>query len=76
MSGMRSQAERDQQTITIATGLAIFVGMVLAVFLLALLVNASTDVELPGGAASALGFGTVLLAAVASIAYLVRHRRP
>jgi hypothetical protein len=75
MPAIRSQAERDQQTITIATGLAIFAGIVLAVFVLALLVNASSDLELSGGAASALGFGTVLLAAVASIAYLVRHRR-
>jgi len=72
---MRSQAERDQQTITIATALAIFVGILLAGFLLAVLVNAVSDLELSGGAASALGFGSVLLAGAVSIAYLVRHRR-
>lgn len=73
MLGMRTQEERDQQTIAIATGLAIFCGIVLAVFFLALVVNASSDLELSGGAASVLGVGTVLLAAVTSIAYLVRH---
>lgn len=72
---MRSQAERDQQTITITTGLAIFVGILLAGLLLAVLVKAASDLDLSGGAASALGFGVVLLAGVVSIAYLVRHRR-
>ena len=72
---MRSQAERDQQTITIATALAIFVGILLAVFLLAVLVNAVSDFEPSGGPASALGVGSVLLTGVVSIAYLVRHRR-
>lgn len=76
MPRMRTQEERDQQTITIATGLAIFGGILLAVFLLALVVNASSDVELPGGAASAIGVGTVLLAAAAAVGYLVRHRSP
>lgn len=75
MPGMRTQTERDQQTITIATSLAIFVGVVLLVFLLAVLVNAISDLELSGVAASALGVGTVLLAGIASIAYLARHRR-
>jgi len=74
MLGMRTQEERDQQTITIATGLAIFCGIVLAVFFLALVVSASSDLELSGGAVSALGVGTVLLAAVTSMTYLVRHR--
>ena len=72
---MRSQAERDRQTITIATGLAIFVGILLAGVLLAVLVKAVSDPDLSGGAASALGFGMVLLAGVVSLAYLVRHRR-
>lgn len=74
MPGMRTQEERDQQTITIATGLAIFGGILLAVFLLALVVNVSSDLELPGGAASAIGVGTVLLAAATGVSYLVRHR--
>lgn len=72
---MRSQAERDQQTITIATGLAIFVGILLVGILLVVLVKAVSDLDLSGGAASAFGFGMVLLAGVVSIAYLVRHRR-
>lgn len=75
MIGMRTQEERDQQTITIATGLAIFGGMVLAVFLSALVVNASSDLELPGGVGSAIGVGAVVLAAVTGVGYLVRHRR-
>lgn len=74
MIGMRTQEERDQQTITIATGLAIFGGIVIAVFLLALVVNAISDLELPGGVASAIGIGTVLLAAVTGVGYIVRHR--
>jgi len=72
---MRSQAERDQQTITIATALAVFVGVLLAFFAFAVLVTAVSDLELSGGVASALGFGSVLLAGAVSIAYLVRRRR-
>lgn len=71
---MRSQAERDQQTILIATSLAIFFGILLAAFLCAVLAAAVSDLSLPGRAASALGVGTVVLAGVASVAYLVRHR--
>lgn len=73
---MRTQEERDEQTVTIATGLAIFGGIVLAVVLVAVVVNASSDLELSGGAACAIGFGTLLLAAVMGTAYLVRHRSP
>jgi len=73
MSGMRSQTKRDQQTITIATSLGIFVGIVLAGMLLGVLVKTLSD--LPGPAFSALTFATVLLAGVVSVAYLVRHRR-
>lgn len=72
---MRSQTERDQQTITIASSLAVFVGILLGVVLLVVLVNAVSNLDLSGGAASALGFGSVLLAGVVTIGYLVRHRR-
>ncbi|WP_157537758.1 hypothetical protein [Nocardioides sp. Root190] len=73
---MRTQEERDEQTITIATVLAIFGGIAFAVFLVAVVVNASSDLELPGAVASAFGIGTLLLATVAGMAYLVRHRSP
>jgi hypothetical protein len=70
---MRSQAERDQQTITIATSLAIFVGILGAGALLGILINGMGD--LSDRATSALTLGTLLLAGVAGLAHLVRHRR-
>lgn len=70
---MRSQTERDRQTVVIATALAIFVGILLAGALLGLLVDVVGDPA--AGVTRALTLGTVLLAAGASLAYLVRHRR-
>lgn len=70
---MRSQVERDQQTITIGTFLAIFVGVLVAGVLIGVLIEAVGS--LSEDAASVLGIATLLVAGVVSFAYLVRHRR-
>lgn len=70
---MRSQAERDQQTITIGTSLAIFAGVLVVGVLIGVLIEAVGS--LPEDTAPVLGIGTLLLAGVVSFAYLVRHRR-
>lgn len=73
MPDMRSQAERDQQTLTIGTFLAIFVGVLVVGVLIGVLIEAVGS--LSEGVASALGIATLLVAGVVSFAYLVRHRR-
>jgi hypothetical protein len=70
---MRSQAERDQQTVTIASALALFLG-VLALGLPGLAIVAWTG-ELSDATGSALFTANVLVAALASGWYLARHRR-
>lgn len=73
MLGMRSQTERDRQTVVIATALAIFVAITLTGTLLGLLIDAVSDRVT--SANYALTLGTVLLAAGAGLVFLVRHRR-
>lgn len=70
---MRSQAARDQQTITIATALGVVVVILAVGGLLLALANGLTEV--PDRLNSALAFSTAALAVVAGLSYLVRNRR-
>lgn len=70
MTDVKSQEARDEQSITIATALAIFLGtLVLGVGSIAL-VGAVTDMSRTFGAALPLA---VVVAAVAGTAYVIRH---
>ena len=69
---MRSQTARDQQTITIATALAIIVALLIVGGLLLALGNVVGDV--PDRVNAALAYATAALAVVAGLVYLVRHR--
>jgi hypothetical protein len=68
MTSVRSQTERDLQTVTIAMSLAIFVGT--------LVVGGLIDVigDPTGRASTVLQVGTLALATMLGLAYLVRHR--
>ena len=70
---MRSQAARDQQTITIATALGLTVVILVVGGLLLALANVVGDG--PDRANSVLAFATAALAVVAGLVYLVRNRR-
>lgn len=70
---MRSPAERDQQTITIATALIIFVGVLGLGVLLGILLNVRIDVS--ERLAETLGTGLLIVASGCAIWYLIRHRR-
>ena len=71
---MRDQPGRDEQTVTIATTLALFVLVLLAAGVVALLVVWVAD---PAASVwRALDIGTLAAATGISLRYLVRQRRP
>lgn len=70
---MRSQTARDQQTITIATALALSVGVMAVGGLLLALANLLGDV--PDRVNTSLAYVTAALAVAAGLLYLVRNRR-
>ena len=67
---MRSQAERDEQTVTIATAIGIFV-CVLAVGVTVVAVANSTSDQWGEAALK----GAALLGLLLAATYLIRHRR-
>ena len=70
---VRTTVERDQQTITIATSLTIFVGVVGVGVLLGVVL--SIPLELSDGLAEPLAIGLFVAAGVCALGYLIRHRR-
>jgi polyferredoxin len=70
---VRSPAERDEQTITIATALAIFVGVWAAGALIGVLF--ADVIEVSGRLADGLGAGLLAVACTCALSYLFRHRR-
>ncbi len=70
---VRTTAERDQQTITIATSLIVFVGVLAAGVVLGVFLN--IFFELSDGLAEALAIGLFVAAGACALGYLIRHRR-
>lgn len=71
---MRSQLERDEVTVTIATSLAMLLGVtIVGAAAVGLLVWAA---DLPEAAVAALLLGVLATAIWTSGSYLWRHRRP
>ena len=69
MGHVRAQGERDEQTVTIATALAVFLGT-LAIGIAGILVGAMTDMSRTFDAAIYWAVGAAVLAGGT---YLVRH---
>lgn len=72
--GVRGQAERDVQTVTIATALALFVLVLVAAGVVALLAEWVADPSARFW--QALEIAAFAVASGLSLRYLVRHRRP
>ena len=67
---MKDQRRREEQTLAIATTLAVFVATLTIGILAVVVLRAVTDTSLTFDAAL---YGVVIVAIVAGIAYLVRH---
>jgi len=71
---VRTQSDRDQQTLNIASAGAIF--LVILVVGLVLVLASRTTLGLTGDTSGSLFWVPVVCASLVSLWYLVRHRRP
>ncbi|GGO91023.1 hypothetical protein GCM10011584_24120 [Nocardioides phosphati] len=71
---MRDQLARDEQTVTIATAVALFTVVLVVGGVVALLAAWVADPSARVG--RAFGIATLAVACGISLRYLVRHRRP